>query len=86
MENEKIKVIIIGAKGMLGRALAEVFSDEAHEVLLWDRDEIDIADSQQTKKLIEKERPNLVVNVAAHNAVDGIEEDDAVFESMARGR
>ncbi|MFZ2188653.1 MAG: dTDP-4-dehydrorhamnose reductase [Candidatus Moraniibacteriota bacterium] len=80
MENKKTKVIIIGAQGMLGQALAEVFSGEKYETLLWDREQIDIADGEMVRQLIEKEQPDLVINTAAHNGVDKIEEDDATFE------
>jgi dTDP-4-dehydrorhamnose reductase len=80
MEDRKIKVIIIGTKGMLGRALADVFFGENYETLLWDREQIDIADGEMVAGLIERERPELVINTAAHNAVDKIEEDDATFE------
>jgi len=79
MANEKTKVLIIGAKGMLGRALAEVFSGGNYETLLWDREQIDIADGKMVAELIEKEKPDLVINVAAHNAVDKIEEDEDTF-------
>jgi dTDP-4-dehydrorhamnose reductase len=80
MENKKTKVIIIGAKGMLGRALAEAFFGENYERLLWDREQIDISDAEMVRQLIEKEQPELVINAAAHNAVDKIEEDAATFE------
>ncbi|MCX6761670.1 MAG: dTDP-4-dehydrorhamnose reductase [Candidatus Moranbacteria bacterium] len=80
MENKKTKVIIIGAKGMLGRALADVFAGENYETLLWDREQIDISNGEMVAELIEKEKPDLVINTAAHNAVDKIEEDDATFE------
>jgi dTDP-4-dehydrorhamnose reductase len=80
MENKKPKVIITGAKGMLGRALADVFSGESYETLLWDREQIDIADGEMVTQLMEREKPELVINVAAYNAVDKIEEDDATFE------
>jgi dTDP-4-dehydrorhamnose reductase len=80
MENKKTKVIIIGAKGMLGRSLAEVFSSGNYETLLWDREQIDISDKKMVAELIKKENPDLVINAAAHNAVDKIEEDEATFE------
>jgi dTDP-4-dehydrorhamnose reductase len=80
MENKKTKVIIIGAKGMLGRALADVFAGESYETLLWDREQIDIADEKMVAELIEREKPELVINTAAHNGVDKIEEDDTTFE------
>ncbi len=80
MENKKTKLIIIGAKGMLGRALTDVFSGKKYEILLWDREQIDIADEEMVTELIERERPDLVINAAAHNAVDKIEEDEATFK------
>jgi len=80
MENKKIKVIVIGAKGMLGRALTEVFVGDRFETLLWDREQIDISNGEMVAELIEKEKPDLVINAAAHNAVDKIEEDDTTFE------
>ncbi|MFA5962276.1 MAG: SDR family oxidoreductase [Parcubacteria group bacterium] len=80
MENKKTKVLIIGAQGMLGRSLAEVFSGDRYELLLWDREQIDVADGKMVATLLEKEKPELVINAAAHNGVDKIEEDDATFE------
>lgn len=80
MANEKIKVLIIGAKGMLGRAMAEAFENEKYETLLWDREEIDITDKEKVGVLIEREKPSLIIDVAAHNAVDKIEEDEATFQ------
>jgi dTDP-4-dehydrorhamnose reductase len=80
MENKKTKVIIIGAKGMLGRALADVFAGENYETLLWDREQVDISNGEMVAELIERERPEFVINTAAYNAVDKIEEDDATFE------
>jgi dTDP-4-dehydrorhamnose reductase len=80
MENKKTKVLIIGAQGILGRALGEVFSGDNYELLLWDREQIDIADAEMVARIIEKEKPELIINTAAHNAVDKIEEDEATFE------
>lgn len=80
MENKKTKVIIIGAKGMLGRALADVFSSEEYETLLWDREQIEITNGEMVARMIEKEKPELVINAVGHNAVDKIEEDAETFE------
>lgn len=77
---KKPKVIIIGAKGMLGQSLLESFKkSHKYDVLAWDRDEVDIADEKLVKGKILKEVPFLIINAAAHNAVDKIEEDDAVY-------
>jgi dTDP-4-dehydrorhamnose reductase len=80
MENRKTKVIIIGAKGMLGREMSEVFSGDDYEAVLWDREQVDIANGAMVTEMIEKEKPNLIINTAAYNAVDKIEEDEGAFE------
>jgi len=65
---------------MLGRSLARVFSGENYDLILWDREQIDIADGEMVAKMIEGERPQLVINAVGHNAVDKIEEDEVTFE------
>ena len=78
---EKKKVIILGAKGMLGQELARVFSaNESYEVLAWDREELDITDNVQAERKIISQKPNIIINAAAYNAVDKAEEDEKEFE------
>jgi len=74
------KVLIIGAKGMLGQELVRVFlADENYEVIAWDRKEIDITDETQVKDKIGALAPEIIINAAAYNAVDKAEEP-AEFE------
>lgn len=80
MENRKSKVIIVGARGMLGQALvAEFKKNRAYFVLAWDREEIDISDQVSVQKKISSETPFLIINAAANNAVDKIEEDETAY-------
>lgn len=74
------KVLIIGAKGMLGQELVRCFSaEEKFEVLAWDRDDVDITDEVQLEKKIVSENPDVIINAAAYNAVDKAEEDEKEF-------
>ncbi len=74
---KKPKIIIIGANGMLGQALLKRFKkDNKYEILAWDRNEIDIGDEKSVNKKIFAESPFIIINSAAHNAVDQIEEDE----------
>lgn len=68
-----MSLLIIGANGMLGRALARVFNDQQPTV--WDRDEIDITDAAMTLKKISNLRPTIIINAAAYTDVDGAEQD-----------
>jgi dTDP-4-dehydrorhamnose reductase len=68
-----MKVLILGAKGMLGQELAQVYFD--HEVLAWDREECDITDREQVHSKLLEAKPDLVINAAAYNNVDAAESD-----------
>ena len=81
---KKPKVIIIGADGMLGQALHRSFEKgNKYELLAWDRNEIDISDEKMVGEKIRDEDPSLIINAAAYNAVDRIEEDAKVY-ALAR--
>lgn len=71
-----MKILIIGSKGMLGQELAKVFADQ--ELTLWDRDEIDITKPEDYGLKITEVGPDLIINAAAMNDVDGIEADDTM--------
>jgi dTDP-4-dehydrorhamnose reductase len=66
-----MKVLIIGAKGMLGQELARAFS--GNDLLLWDKEALDITDAQMVEQKICSERPWLIINSAAYNLVDDCE-------------
>lgn len=74
------KIIIIGAQGMLGQELAKVFQEE--RPLLWDLPQLDITDKDQVEQKIFKEKPNLVINAAAYNDVDGAEKNEALASKI----
>lgn len=65
------KILIIGAKGMLGGMLAQVFADL--NPTLWDRAEIDITNKNDVREKIRELQPNVVINAAAYTDVDGAE-------------
>lgn len=74
------KVLIIGAKGMLGQELVSIFkNDTDYKVTAWDFDKLDITDEAQVKEKITKLAPNIILNAAAYNAVDACEKDKTEF-------
>lgn len=71
------KILIIGAKGMLGQQLVKVFSeDDNYEMSSWDKKEIDITNFQEIREKILAEKPAIIINSAAYNNVDGCEENE----------
>lgn len=71
----KTKILIIGAKGMLGQELALVFKKDAkYIVFAWDQEDLDIANKKEVIKKINALKPKIIINAAAYNAVDKAEE------------
>ncbi|TSA46156.1 dTDP-4-dehydrorhamnose reductase [bacterium] len=67
-----MKILIIGAKGMLGQELVKAFQ-KGNEVLAWDTDEVDITRIKNCELRIKEEGIELIINSAAYNNVDGSE-------------
>ena len=70
-----MKLLITGAKGMLGRALMRKASEQNHTVTGVDIEELDITDREKTLRFIASNAPDVVVNAAAYTDVDGSESD-----------
>jgi dTDP-4-dehydrorhamnose reductase len=82
------KILVIGAKGMLGKDLVEVLlsSLRGDEVFGLDIDEIDITEENKTVTKIESIQPGIVINVAAYTDVDGCElHEEKAFAINAEG-
>lgn len=77
---EKKRVLILGAKGMLGQELVSVFFlDAEYEVVGWDYEDIDVTDFKEAKKKVMTFAPNIIVNAVAYNAVDQCEESEEEY-------
>ncbi len=77
---EKRKVLILGAKGMLGQELVCVYrEDEGYEVAGWDYEEIDLTDFSMAEKKIREYAPAVIINAVAYNAVDQCEENEEEY-------
>jgi dTDP-4-dehydrorhamnose reductase len=69
-----MKILITGYKGMLGSDLVETLKNEdKHELILTDIDDLDIANFNRVDEFLKKEKPELIINVAAYTDVDGCE-------------
>ncbi|TFH46373.1 MAG: dTDP-4-dehydrorhamnose reductase [ANME-2 cluster archaeon] len=67
-----VKVMILGASGMLGHDLQDVFPD----AYCFGR-EVDITDKQRVEQTIKELKPDVVINAAAYTDVDGCEDNVA---------
>lgn len=67
-------VLIVGARGQLGEVMARAWSD-AHEVVAWGREELDLTAPDAVAGTIGALCPDVIINCAAYNDVDGAQRD-----------
>jgi dTDP-4-dehydrorhamnose reductase len=82
------KILVIGAKGMLGRDVVETLrtSFPEDEITGWDVGEIDIQEERSTVTRIRDLKPGWIINVAAYTDVDGCElNEQKAFAINAEG-
>ena len=81
-----MKVLITGARGLVGSALVTHCTREDEQVVALDRAALDITDKSSVQAVFDRERPDIVINCAAWTDVDGCEVDaERAFATNARG-
>ncbi|MEO5821088.1 MAG: sugar nucleotide-binding protein, partial [Vicinamibacteraceae bacterium] len=68
-----MKVVVVGAAGQLGRVTAERWA-AGHDVTALTRREVDLTDGAAVERALDALAPELIINCAAYNDVDGAEE------------
>jgi dTDP-4-dehydrorhamnose reductase len=72
-----MKVLTIGALGMLGRAVRELCAREGHDFVGVDRPDFDLGSATDVERVLAG-APDVVLNCAAYTNVDGAETDEAI--------
>lgn len=76
------KVLVTGAKGMLGQDLCPILEDEGYEIVETDIDNLDITDKNNVYEVLKRENPEIVIHCAAYTNVDKAEEEIEVAEKI----
>ena len=71
-----MKILVTGAKGMLGQDLCPILEDEGYEVIETDVDTLDITNPDNVRKVLTENKPDYVIHLAAYTNVDKAEEDE----------
>jgi len=80
-----MKVMITGAKGMLGTDLCQVLARD-HDLISVDVDDFDVTDAPAVSEFVARHRPEMVIHCAAWTDVDGCERDpERAFQQNATG-
>jgi dTDP-4-dehydrorhamnose reductase len=69
------RVAVTGPAGRLGRALVEALAGEGRRALHWGRPDYDLDDPNAAKRLVDRDRPDVVIHAAAWTDVDGCARD-----------
>ncbi len=64
-------VVVTGARGRLGRALVQALQEAGSAVIGWSRPDYDLDDPSAVDRLLERDRPRLIMHAAAWTDVDG---------------
>ncbi|SMC21023.1 dTDP-4-dehydrorhamnose reductase [Clostridium acidisoli DSM 12555] len=69
-----MKILITGANGQLGRELQRQYGKRDDELILTDVKDLDITDVIAVNKFVNENKPDVIINCAAHTQVDKCEE------------
>lgn len=70
------KILVTGAAGMLGHAVAAAAGERGHEVVALARGELDVTDGAAVDRVLASTLPDAVIHCAAWTDVDGAESDE----------
>ena len=71
-----MRILITGCHGQVGSSLTEqLASHENTEVLAFDREHLDITNQDAVNAAVVEFKPSIIINAAAHTAVDKAEEE-----------
>src|SRR5258706_10292910 len=68
-------IVITGGGGVLAHSLRDALRARGHDAVAVGRGECDIANNQDVARLFQRYRPSLLLNCAAHTAVDLCEDE-----------
>ncbi len=80
------KILITGCNGQLGRAMNIELANEEYELINTDVADLDITDIEAVRAFVNDARPSIIINCAAHTAVDLCETQlDSAYKINAIG-
>jgi len=79
-----MKTLVTGARGQVGSELIAQGEVAGFEMLATDSADLDICQADAVSDYLEQQRPDLVINAAAHTAVDKAESEQALAYAINR--
>jgi dTDP-4-dehydrorhamnose reductase len=79
--NSAPRILIVGAAGQVGLELQRSFRDFG-EITAVDRESVDLAVAEETRDLVRRAAPDIILNAAAYTAVDRAESEPELAMSI----
>nr|WP_288498737.1 dTDP-4-dehydrorhamnose reductase [uncultured Pseudomonas sp.] len=74
-----MRILLLGQHGQVSREL-QLLLESRHELIVLGREQLDLADTDNLREAVRRLQPELIINTAAHTAVDAAEsEPEAAF-------
>ncbi len=74
-----MRILLLGQHGQVSREL-QLLLESRHELIVLGREQLDLADTERLREAVRHLQPELIINAAAHTAVDAAEsEPEAAF-------
>src|SRR4051794_9307502 len=77
-----MRLLVTGAKGMLGHRVVAVAQEQGHEVVGTDLPDLDLTDAQAVFDFIGDLQPDATIHCAAYTDVDGAEDNEELAERI----
>ena len=74
------RILVTGANGLLARDLCPMLEDADFEVIETTRNELDVTDELQVRRVISDVKPDYVIHCAAYTNVDKAEEEPEIAD------
>lgn len=75
MGSKNLKVLVTGSKGQLGQCLQARVDEFPYDFYFFDRNKLDITDSESVSTVFKKIQPDVLINTAAYTQVDQAEDE-----------
>lgn len=79
-----MKVLVTGCNGQVGHCLVEQLEQKSITTLAVDRAQLDITDKASVVSVVKNFQPDVIINAAAHTAVDKAESESDLSYSINR--
>lgn len=79
-----MRILITGAAGLLGSAVAADAQARGHCVVALDRSDLDVTDARAVMQAVHREQPEVVIHCAAYTAVDRAEAEPELALAVNR--